>query len=141
MIGDARSSCLKMTLNAVLIGGDPFGLELGHGRRWLYTKQPQEGRTEDIKRSITCTTTVLFSRRYIMATYFIPVHTLLQRLHAEQAVDEEHGCQFDACLEHVDLDVQRTTRLKMIERKVLYVRSTSCPAATTTSRGSRRVDR
>jgi hypothetical protein len=78
-----------------------------------------------------------------MATYFISVHTLLQRLDAEQAVDEEHDCPSDAGLEEVEFEVQRATRLNMIERKKkeLDVRSTSCPAATTTIRRPQRVDR
>jgi len=77
-----------------------------------------------------------------MATYFISVHALLQRLDAEQGVDEEHDCQSDECLEDVEYDVQRATRLKMIERKKeLDMRSTSCPAATTTIRRPQRVDR
>lgn len=76
-----------------------------------------------------------------MATYFISIHTLLQRLDAEQAVDEEHDCHMDACLEDVELDSQRTARLKLIERKAFDVRSTSCPAATTTIRRPQRVDR
>ena len=76
-----------------------------------------------------------------MATYFISVHALLQRLNAEQAVDEEHDCPTDACLEDVEYDVQKTTRLKMIERKAIDVQSTSCPAATTTIRRPQRVDR
>lgn len=77
-----------------------------------------------------------------MATYFISLHTLLQRLDAEQGVDEEHDCHSDACLENVELDFQRTARLKIIEQKrALDVRSTSCPAATTTLRQPQRVDR
>lgn len=77
-----------------------------------------------------------------MATYFISVHTLLQRLGAEQAADEEHDCHADACLEDLEFDVQRATRLKIIGRKrELDVRSTSCPAATTTIRRLQRVDR
>ena len=77
-----------------------------------------------------------------MATYFISLHTLLQRLDAEQGVDEEHDCHSDACLENVELDFQRTARLKIIEQKrALDVRSTSWPAATTTLRQPQRVDR
>lgn len=76
-----------------------------------------------------------------MATYFLSVHTLLQRLDAEQGVDEEDDCHSDACLENVDLNYQRTARLKMIQlKKELDVRSTSCPAATTTIRRPQRVD-
>jgi hypothetical protein len=77
-----------------------------------------------------------------MATYFISIHTLLQRLNADEAVeDEEHDCHSDACLGNVEFDVQRTARLKMIERKALDVRSTSCPAATTTIRRPQPVAR
>ena len=76
-----------------------------------------------------------------MATYFVSVNTLLQRLDAEQGVDEEHDCHSDACLEDVELDIRRTARLKMIERRTLDMRSTSCPAATTTIRRPQRVDR
>lgn len=60
MIGDAWSSCLEMTLNAVLIGVILSDFELGHSRRWLYTKQPQEDCTECIKRSISRITLALF---------------------------------------------------------------------------------
>lgn len=84
---------------------------------------------------------VFCSSQYIMATYFISVHALLQRLNAEQEVDEEHDCHSEACLENVEFDSQRATRLKMIERKAIDVRSTSCPAATTTTRQPQRVDR
>ena len=49
-----------MTLNAVLIGVILSDFELGHSRRWLYTKQPQEDCTEGIKRSISHTTFVMF---------------------------------------------------------------------------------
>ena len=77
-----------------------------------------------------------------MATYFLSVHTLLQRLDAEQRLDEEHDCHSDACLEIVEFDSQRTARLKMIEKKKeLDGRSTSCPATTTTMRRPQRVDR
>jgi hypothetical protein len=76
-----------------------------------------------------------------MATYFISIHTLLQRLDAEQTVGEEHDCHSDACLEDVKFDFRRTTRLKMIERKALDVRSTSCPAVANAIRSPQRVDR
>lgn len=79
-----------------------------------------------------------------MATYFLSVHTLLQRLGAEQTVDEEHeehDCHSDASLEDLEFDIQRATRLKMIERKAVDMRSTSCPAVTTTIRRPQRVDR
>lgn len=77
-----------------------------------------------------------------MATYFISVHTLLQRLDAEQGADEEHDCHSDACLEDAEFSFQRTARLKVIEQKrALDVRSTSCPAATIKLRQSQRVDR
>lgn len=82
-----------------------------------------------------------FYLQHIMATYFISIHTLLQRLDAEQGVDEEHDCHSDACLENVEFDFQRNARLKMIERKrELDMRSTSCPAATTRRRQAQRVD-
>lgn len=90
---------------------------------------------------IFCTTLVLLFHQHIMATYFITVHALLQRLDAEQAVDEQHDCHSDVWLEDVEFDVQRATRLKIIQRKELDVRSTSCPAATTTIRRPQRVDR
>lgn len=77
-----------------------------------------------------------------MATYFISVHTLLQRLDAEQPVEDgAHDCPSDACLENVEFDIQRTARLKMIDRETLDVRSTSCPAVTATIRRPQRVDR
>lgn len=76
-----------------------------------------------------------------MATYFISVHTLLQRLDAEQTVGEEHDCHSGACLEDVKFDVQRTTRLKIIEQKALDVRSTSCPAVANVTRSPQRLDR
>jgi hydroxyacyl-ACP dehydratase HTD2-like protein with hotdog domain len=130
-----------MTVIAVLIGLILSDFELGHSRRCLYTKTRQDTTTTDVERSISCTTFVLVFHHYIMATYFISVHTLLQRLDAEQTVGEEHDCHSDACLEDVKFDVQRATRLKMIERKALVVRSTSCPAAANAIRSAQRVDR
>jgi hypothetical protein len=76
-----------------------------------------------------------------MATYFISIHALSQRLDAEQTIGEEHDCHSDAYLEDVKFDVQRTARLKMIERKTLDVRSTSCPAAASAIRSPQRLDR
>ena len=76
-----------------------------------------------------------------MATYFLSVHTLLQRLDAEQTVGEEHDCHSDACLVDVKFNIQRTTRVKMIERQALDVRSTSCPAAANAIRSPQRLDR
>jgi len=77
-----------------------------------------------------------------MATYFVSVHTLLHRLDAEQAVEDgDHCCQPDGCLEDLEIDIQRTTQLKMIERKGLDARSASCPAAATTIRRPQRIDR
>jgi len=75
-----------------------------------------------------------------MATYFVSVHTLLDRLQADQAIEEKHYCHSDACFEDLEVDVSRTTRLKMIERKELDVRSTSCPATTTATRRPQRAD-
>ena len=95
------SSCLEMTLIAVLIGLILSDFELGHSRRCLYTKRRRDDKTRNVERSIFCTTIVLVSYIYIMATYFISVHTLLQRLDAEEGVYEEHDCHADACLEDV----------------------------------------
>jgi hypothetical protein len=75
-----------------------------------------------------------------MATYFLSVHALLHRLHAEKAVDEELCCHSDASFEDVDFDVQRSARLEVIERKNIDMRSNSCPATTIAVRRPQRVD-
>jgi hypothetical protein len=75
-----------------------------------------------------------------MATYLISVHTLLRRLHAEQAVDEEHYCHSNARFDDVELDVQKTSQLNMIERKEIDMRATSCPATTLATRRPQPVE-
>jgi len=75
-----------------------------------------------------------------MATYFISVHTLRHRLHAEQEGDDEHCRHSDAGLDDVAFGVQRSARLKMIERKDIDVRPTSCPATTIATRRPPRVE-
>jgi hypothetical protein len=65
-----------------------------------------------------------------MATYLISAHTLLLRVLAQPSSDEEQPDCVTTFSNDLRLDVRRTTRLKMIDRNRLDVRSISCPATT-----------
>lgn len=63
-----------------------------------------------------------------MATYYISVHDLLHRLSAQ---DQEQPHYLTAYSNNPQLELERETRLKVVERRELDARSTSCPAITT----------
>jgi hypothetical protein len=63
-----------------------------------------------------------------MATYLVSAHTLLLRVLAQPLSDQEQPDCITTFSNDLGLDVRRTTRLKMIDRKRLDTRSMSCPA-------------
>jgi hypothetical protein len=75
-----------------------------------------------------------------MATYLVSAHTLLLRVLAQPSSDQEQPGCITTFSNDLELDVRRTTRLKVVDRKKLDVRSISCPATTIERNGSRQPD-
>lgn len=76
-----------------------------------------------------------------MATYYISLHDLYLRLFAQPVADEEQSDYPTVYSNNLQLEVERKARNRLVERRKLDARSTSCPAIATRRCASRRRNR